>query len=84
MRWIKHDKANMEIGEVAPPTGDLFFVDGNGSKAIVNGVLYIDGKPAPIGQHEIKLENGDTLLIDIDAKGKAVRKAIRKGGGKVG
>ncbi|MGM0882595.1 MAG: hypothetical protein ACQEXQ_16330 [Bacillota bacterium] len=85
MRWIKHNEltGKLERGETEFPTGDAFFVDEMGSKAIINGVLYIDGKPAPIGQHEIKLKNGETLPINVDAKGKAVRKEIRKGGGKV-
>lgn len=85
MRWIKHMNGDkIERGEDAPSESDvLFFVDENGSRAIVNGVLYIDGKAAPAGNHEIKLKNGDTLPVNVDVKGKAVRKAIRKGGGKI-
>lgn len=84
MRWIKQQGDKIERGEDTPPSGDLFFVDEVGSRALINGVLYIDGKPAPVGKHEIKLKNGDTLPIDVDAKGKAARKALVKGVGKVG
>lgn len=85
MRWIKHNEltGKLERGETEFPIGDAFFVDEMGSKAIVNGVLYIDGKPAPTGKHEIKLKNGDVLPVDVDSKGKATRKAVIKGGGKI-
>lgn len=53
MRWIQKDKNKIKRGDTDIPEGDAFFVDEKGSKAIVNGVLYIDGLIAPDGSHEI-------------------------------
>lgn len=83
MHWIQHNNGTIERGEAAPPAGDLFFVDEVGSRAVVNGKLYIDGISAPSGRHEIQFKNGDVLPIDVDAKGKVTRRQIVKGGGKV-
>lgn len=83
MRWIKHNKNKIERGEVAAPDGDLFFVDETGSRALVGGVLYIDGKPAPVGAHIISLKDED-ISIDADKDGKVkAKKRTKKGGGKV-
>ncbi|RKD20957.1 hypothetical protein BEP19_14825 [Ammoniphilus oxalaticus] len=46
MRWITRDKnGNLVKGEGDPIDSDtLFFVDENGSRAIVDGKLYVNGK----------------------------------------
>jgi hypothetical protein len=74
MRWIQHgDK--IKRGEVAPPEGDLFFVDTTGSKALVGGALYVDGVKAAKGQHKIVLKDAD-LTISVDSKGKSKRGGV--------
>jgi hypothetical protein len=44
VRWIKQNKGKLKRSDTDFPEGDAFFVDGNGSKAIVNGKLYVNGK----------------------------------------
>lgn len=84
MRWIQKSGDKIERGEVAAPDGDLFFVDEKGSRALVGGVLYIDGKPAPLGLHTISLQDED-IEIDADVGGKVkTEKRAKKGGGLVG
>jgi len=71
MRWIQHSD-KIKRGEGSPPEGDLFFVDEAGSRALVNGALYVNGVKAAKGQHKIILKDAD-LTISVDAKGKAKR-----------
>ncbi len=75
MRWIKHNDGKIEKGDGVPGDGDAFFVGENGSMALVNGKLYIDGKQALKGEHKIKLKDGTELPITVDAKGKATKKS---------
>jgi hypothetical protein len=78
MRWIQHNQGHIKRGDTDLPEGDAFFVDEKGSRALVNGKLYIDGKPAPPGRHDIRLKDG-VLPIDVDEKGRALRRPMIRG-----
>lgn len=81
MRWIQNEQGRTKRGEVDPPlSGNLFFVDEVGSKALVGDVLYVDGKLAPTGLHEITFRNGDVLPFDVGQSGRATRRPLLKGG----
>lgn len=77
MRWVQHGKDKISRGEVAAPEGDLFFVDGQGSRAVVGGVLYVDGKRAVKGDHKVNLKDEDVTLT-VDSKGGLTRKGAKK------
>lgn len=79
MRWIQHDKDKIKRNDSSPPDGDLHFVDEKSSMAIVDGVLYINGKKASQGKHNITLKNHD-LELDIDKKGKVKGKKVNRRG----
>lgn len=77
MRWIKQNGDKIERGENIPPDGDAYFVDEQGSAAIVGGTLYVDGKKSQNSSHSMKFKDGN-LDLAIDRQGKAKK----KGGGK--
>jgi hypothetical protein len=78
LRWIQHDKNKINRGDTEVPEGNAFFVDEKGSAALVDGKLYIDGKPAYPGRHDIQLKDG-ILPIDVDVKGRALRRPMIRG-----
>ena len=72
MRWIKHTPKKVTRGETTPPTGDVHFVDDKGSKALVGGKLYIDGKQAGAGRYEIQVGTRK-IPVTVEPNGKATR-----------
>ncbi len=85
MRVIEHGPSQIKRSEDAPVgEGVLHFVDERGSAAIVDGRLYIDGQPAPAGQHRMHMADGD-VVVTVSTKGKASHRVEkRQGGGPVG
>ena len=86
MKWIQHDKGKVTRGEVATPSGDLFFVDEQGSRAIINGVLYVNGKQSIKGVYKVTMKDGSAVEFDVPMKGaKAARTdtKVERGGAKL-
>jgi hypothetical protein len=84
-RWIRHEHGKRRHGDGAPPTGaaDLHFVDEEGSMAVVNGILYLNGQPAGEGEYPLRLAGpAANLIIAVDPHGKAKRVKGGAGGGK--
>jgi hypothetical protein len=72
LRWIQKENNRITKGDTDFPEGDAFFVDETGSKAIINDVLYVDGKRVSEGKHEIHVKD-KVLPITINKAGKATR-----------
>jgi hypothetical protein len=47
------------------------YVDEKGSRAIVNGFFFIDGRKAPEGTYTLETEN-ENITINTDATGKVI------------
>ena len=75
MKWIHATNSTLSRGTTTPPAGNVYFVDTDGSAALINGKLYINGKLAPQGRHEIALGN-ITLPIDVNAQGNATKRPV--------
>lgn len=79
MRWIqKEEKLTKGLSSI-PDNGDIHFVDRNGSMAIINDILYINGKRATEGNYKIKVGN-EELNLTVSKDGKTKRKQIKKEG----
>lgn len=88
MRWIHHGPdGRVRRGQAAPDDsvgGDLHCYDEDGNSiAIVDGVLYVNGRRAAPGQRRIAFEDGELPII-IKSGGRAERKTKEPRGGDPG
>lgn len=76
MHWIQIDrtKGTLTRGQANPPDADtLYFVDRTGCHALMGGVLFKDGKPAPPGTHTLTFDDGSTLPFTVPAPPRAAK-----------
>lgn len=69
MHWIQLDTGHglCTRGRTNPPDGNVYFIDPSGAHALLDGVLWKDGEPAPPGLHTITFDDGSTLPITVAA-----------------
>lgn len=84
-RWIHHGRdGQRRHGRDAPgddlPEGSLHCVGQGTRVAVVNGVLFVDGKEAAPGQRKLAFRDAD-VEVTVRKGGKAERKRVERGGG---